>query len=49
MYANIYNMILGRAFQMKEMSIEEKKLRVNVKEWIKFRHLFTGERALQIK
>lgn len=42
-------MILIRAFQMKEMFIEEKELRVNVKEWIEFRHKIIGERALQIK
>lgn len=32
MYANIYNMILIRAFQIKEMFIEKKELRINVKE-----------------
>lgn len=49
MYANIYNMILIRAFQIKEMFIEEKELRINVKEWIEFRHKIIGESALQIK
>lgn len=32
MYANIYDMILRRASQMMEMFIEDRELRVNVKE-----------------
>lgn len=32
-----------------EMFIEEKELRVNVKEWMEFKHKIIGESALQIK